>query len=319
MGKNRKSHSNNNTPRETYPDEQWESVKTMEDIENLTGYKITKDDKGNIIVTDEKYGTTIIFDKYYVSGAGRRTVNLKNDGQQAKDVGDGTNHEDLETYDFKDIIRIYNEAPIVLKESNGLIVFRKGDINNPEVGEHISRSSDHALTINPSAFGKKSGSDNLSKELYHEMAHGYDYHYNYHTSNDNIETYGLSYGNKKFQSLVQKPITSYINTYYVKGTSDYYKESFADAIGIVATYNNGNHNFTVEVPHKGSIPVKTWMNENKDLVKETNNIIKGNIKTISVDDFDSVEEYTRTEGYVKRWLSTPDNIEGVQNEGKIIW
>lgn len=311
MGKSRKSATNNtSTPSDNYSDEQWESVKTTKDIEQLTGYTVTKDEKGNLIVTDEKYDTKIIFDKYYISGAGRRAVNMKNDGRQAKDVGEGTKHSGLETYNLKDIIRIYNEAPSVLKESNGLIVFRKGDVNDTEVGTHITRGSDHAITINPSAFGTKNGSYNLSKELYHEMAHGYDYHYNYNTGNDSVETFGLSYGNKKFQSLVQKPITDYAS-YYLRGTSDYYQESFADAIGIVATYNNGNHDFTVDVPHRGSIPVKTWMKENKELVKETNNILKGNIKT--------KDTYSDEPGYIHRWLSTPDNIEGVQNEGKIIW
>lgn len=318
MGKNRKSASISNNARDGFSDGEWEAVKTIKDIEELTGYTITKDGEGNLLVTDSEHDTTIIFDKYYVSGAGRRAVNLKNDGRQAKDVGEGTKHSDLATYDLKEIVRIYNEAPSVLKDSNGLIVFRKGDINDPEVGDHISRLSDHAIIINPSAFGKKSGSYNLSKEIYHEMAHGYDYHYNYHTSNDNIETYGLSYGNKNFKELVKNPITNY-TTWYIKGSPEYYQESFADAIGIIATYNNGNHNFTVDVPHRGDIPVTTWMQENKGLVKETNNILRGNIKTIDIDDFDTVDEYARTEGYVERWLSTPDNIDGVKNEGKIIW
>lgn len=313
MGKNRqKAGRNSNSNSRHYTNESWKTVETIKDIENLTGYSITFDDEGNMNVQDDEHGTTIIIDKYYLQGAGKRLLNTKNNGAQAKDVGENTKHPDLATYDLKDVIRIYNEAPDMLKDANGLIVFRKDNINNNILGEHIARGQEHAVVINPASFGKKDGAFNLSKALYHEMGHGLDYNYNYlHPHEAGLDTFGLSSGNARFRELVKTPVTEYASFY--AGTPDYYKENFAESVGIVATYNNGNHDFVVDTYRNGRVPVKQWVNENKELVAETNKVLKG--------DFNVFDENSNTEngGYYRRWLSNPKDVKSVREKAEINW
>ena len=249
-------------------DEDWEKVTTPQEICDLLGYEL-KIEKNNYYITDTENGVEIHIPPYYVTGKGRKYLDMNSTGEQSPELIGNFN----ETYSLKEVMRIYHEMPDKLKQGAQKVDFKQSE--GSVLGRHVwAGSNSHKVVINASAFKKRDGENPLRHTLYHEFAHGLDYRIG-------DDSYGLS-NSKEFLEIARHTGgTTYSNSYSQK-TDTYYAETLAEGVGIVGAYRV-DPNFKVRVGPKNDsklITAKEWMEDsrNQELIQYSKKVLSTDYK-----------------------------------------
>lgn len=143
----------------------YHDLKTIDDVAKYYNLEVKKE-TNELHLTDKKHDTEIVFDKYYTIGEGsEKYIDMKNEGNCK--------------YDFKEVIKIYNEAPEILKDSTNIILFPKTNPGNSICGYTQLHDSNlnmyKTIEIYEHTFNNlKTKPCNLRQTMYHEMGHTLD-------------------------------------------------------------------------------------------------------------------------------------------------
>lgn len=152
-------------------DIEWENIKTPQDVAEYFGYDYAFEDDRHYFY-DKKGNTSIIIDKYHTIGKGSRHNFIDFDNS-----GSGL-------YDLKEILKIYDEAPLILKKSTNEIIFTGSKPGNPKAlggAKAISEEFNGIYTTKRiriyarSILKDKTLRGNVAQTMYHEMFHCFEY------------------------------------------------------------------------------------------------------------------------------------------------
>lgn len=149
----------------------WENIKSPQDVADYFGYDYAFEDDRHYFY-DSKGNTSIIIDRYHTIGKGSRynSIDFENSGNGI--------------YDLKEIIKIYDEAPFLLKKSTNEILFRGSKVGKPNtfgsskpfLEEFNGISVTKRIKIfAPSILKNKNLRGNVAQTMYHEMFHCLEY------------------------------------------------------------------------------------------------------------------------------------------------
>ncbi|MBR0272379.1 MAG: minor capsid protein [Methanobrevibacter sp.] len=255
---------------------QYRALKTPEDVAKF--YKLEYRMDGNKhIFKDKLNGTEIIIDEYYVVGEGamRKYIDFTNSGNGK--------------YNLKEIIKIYEDAPQILKKATNQILFTKILKNKPNVCGSSLPIYDgiiKGIKIHPRAFECNIFSrGNVAQTLYHEMGHCLDYSLMNQIS-ANAWLYPQYFTNKElrkiyngedrysisksmgFQKACEKDRAfQYLNGFPIEESSWYgatnQPDNWAETVSMVAFNEMDNVDMAVlEDYHRNSISLEEWKKRN---------------------------------------------------------
>lgn len=246
----------------------YEALKTVEDVANFFGYEIEEHPRESFVeIWEETFGENVfcLYDKKHNC----RLVFGK--GESLPEWIDITNSGKGEI-DFKEIIKIYNEAPKILKECTNEIIFRpkfrhKGALANTDFdslevniyGEALLRTP-YAPRRFPEINSRREGFDH---NLYHEMGHSFDAKVTLAKRKglqiSDVSVLELSHSpqwkkarelDHKFQKELGFP--EFDTTTY---GGEELSEDFAEMCAIVSNYKNGKRYYctsTIKIPDMNS-------------------------------------------------------------------
>lgn len=248
----------------SFDEQKYNNLKTVEEVADFFGYKIEEHPNDMFIQTwKESYGENVfcLYDEKHncrlVFGKGKSLSNLI----------DITNSGKGE-FDFKEIIKIYNEAPKALKSSTNEILFIPRfamDSANTHLQSQSITVFEGALTKKPTYSPRRFPEINATTQdfehtLYHEMGHAFDAKYTmakrkglfFHEFKDLELSYGKKWKKARELDYKHQKELGFTETF---DTTNYggegLEEDFAEMCALVSNYKKGNKYYadsTIKIP-----------------------------------------------------------------------